>query len=261
MAEKQKLLNTTSPLRECMDVYEALDLTEGERKVYASLVKLGSSTTGPIYKNSNVSQSKVYEILARLKEKGLASSIAKENILYWQPTDARIYLEKISRDLEEIKEKKKILERELPNLTKSSSTNQENVTVVEGFNGFRNTMLSFQESFKKGDELLVFSSPKAIPEPYMTYLLAFTDERVRRKTNARVIYGADMKNFVSKLHGNKKTEIKFVNIVTPSTIGIGPDKVIFMNWIEKPKFIVLTGDEIVKSYHNFFESFWKMSNK
>lgn len=242
-----------------MNIYEALDVTEGERKVYASLVKFGSSTTGPLYKNSGVSQSKVYEILTRLKEKGLASHIIKGRITYWQPADARIYLEKISRDLDYMKEKKKVLEKELPTLIKNNSANNETVTVFEDFNGFRNALLSFQDSFKKGDELLVFSSPKKIPKPYMTFLLNYTNERVRKNTNARIIYGTGMKKTASSIHGNKRTEIRFFNITTPSTIGIGPDRVLFMNWIEKPKFIVLTGDEIVKSYHNFFESFWKIS--
>lgn len=242
-----------------MDVYQALDLTDGERKVYKTLVELKSSTTGPIYKKSKVSQSKVYEILSRLKDKGLASYIVKENVTYWQPADPKIYLEKVSNELENIKEKKKILEKDLPHLISNTKDTQESIVVFEDFNGFRNALLSFQDSFSKNDELLVFSSPKTIPEPYMTFLLNYTEVRVEKGTKARVIYGLDMKNFASVLHGNKKTEIRYVNIITPSTIGIGPDRVIFMNWNEKPKFIVIKGEEIVQSYRSFFESFWKIA--
>ena len=61
-----------------MDVFEALDLTKGEKKVYKALVRLKSTTTGPLYKKANVSQSKVYEILDRLRKKGLAASIIKQ---------------------------------------------------------------------------------------------------------------------------------------------------------------------------------------
>ena len=52
-----------------MDIYEALGLTEGEKKVYKALLKLRSSTTGPIFKQASISQSKVYEVLDRLKKK------------------------------------------------------------------------------------------------------------------------------------------------------------------------------------------------
>ena len=229
--------------------------------MYSALFELGSSTTGPLYKNAGVSQSKVYEILQRLKDKGLASYIVKGDVTYWQPANPQTYLEKISRDLEQIKQRKKILEKELPNLIKNNNYSQENVIVFEEFSGFRNAMLGFQESFSKGDELLVFSSPKNIKEPYLTFLLQYTNERVKRNISARVIYGKGMKEFASSLHGTKKTEIRFVNIITPSTIGIGPDRVILMNWGEKPKFIVLTGKDIVKSYHSFFESFWQIAKR
>jgi len=242
-----------------MNIYEALDLTDGERKVYIALVELKSSTTGPIYQNAGVSQSKVYEILNRLKEKGLASHITKGNITFWQPANPQIYLDKVKKDLDIIKKREKVLEKELPKLVKNESFVNEDVTVFEEFNGFKNALTSFQESFSKGDELLVFSSPKEIPEPYLTFLLHYTKERVRRLINARVIFGK--KGFKNTHHGNKRTKTRYINIVTPSTIGIGPDSVILMDWGKKPKFIVLRGKEIVESYHSFFESFWENAKK
>ena len=92
-------------------------------------------------------------------------------------------------------------------------------------------------------------------------MLNYTEERARRNISARAIYGRGMKEFATNLHGSKKTKIRFVDIVTPSTIGIGPDRIILMNWSDKPKFIVLSGKEIVESYHAFFESFWKIAKK
>lgn len=242
-----------------MDIYDALGLTEGEKKVYAALIELRNSTTGPIYQHAKVSQSKVYEILRRLKDKGLASYIVKGDITYWQPADPQLYLDKVARDLENIKQKKEILEKELPNLLKNKVFAHEEVVVFEDFNGFKNALLSFQESFSKKDELLVFNSPTKIPQPYLTFLQHYTTERVKRKVHARVIYGREMKEFASTLHGNALTKLAFADIVTPSTIGIGPDRVILMIWSQKPKFIVLQGKDIAKSYKTFFESFWKIA--
>lgn len=244
-----------------MNVYDALGLTPGERKVYAALVELKSATTGPIYHKARVSQSKVYEILKRLKDKGLASHITKGNATYWQPANPQIYIDKIEHELETLKERKEILEEKLPNLMNEQSFAKEDVTVFEEFNGFKNALTSFQNSFSRGDELLVFSSPRNIQEPYITFLNAYTVERVKRKIPARIIHGKDMKEFSTALHGTKLTDIRFVDVITPSTIGIGPDRVILMNWSQSPKFIVLSGKEIVESYHSFFESFWKIAKK
>ena len=242
-----------------MDIYEAMDLTKGEQKVYAALIELKSSTTGPIYHHSKVSQSKVYEILRRLKDKGLACYIIKGDVTYWQPADPQLYLAKVARDLENIKQKKEVLEKELPNLLKNKTFAHEEVTVFEDFNGFKNALLSFQDSFSKNDELLVFNSPRNIPQPYLAFLHQYTIERVKRRIPARVIYGKDMKEFASTLHGTALTKLAFADIVTPSTIGISPDRVILMIWSQKPKFIILLGKEIAKSYRIFFESFWKIA--
>ena len=56
----------------------ALGLTEGEIKVYTSLIKLGETTSGPLVDDSEVSLSKVYSILDRLAKKGLASHIIRK---------------------------------------------------------------------------------------------------------------------------------------------------------------------------------------
>jgi sugar-specific transcriptional regulator TrmB len=45
-----------------------LGLTEGESKVYLALLRTGPSTIGRIIKEARVSNSKIYDILDRLKK-------------------------------------------------------------------------------------------------------------------------------------------------------------------------------------------------
>ena len=59
-------------------ILENIGLTDGEIKVYLALIKLGSSTSGPITDKSGVSRSKIYNILERLIQKGLVSYTIKE---------------------------------------------------------------------------------------------------------------------------------------------------------------------------------------
>ena len=61
-----------------------IGLTEGETKVYLALSKLGSSTVGPIVKESKVAYSNIYDILNRLIEKGIVSFIIKQKTKYFQ---------------------------------------------------------------------------------------------------------------------------------------------------------------------------------
>jgi sugar-specific transcriptional regulator TrmB len=242
-----------------MNIYDALDLTEGERKVYKALIELNSSTTGPLYKRSNVSQSKVYEILDRLKKKGLAASIIKQGRTYWHPANPSIYLEKVSRNLEEIKEKKEVLEKELPHLLKQETYPSDEAQVLVGYNGFRSCLYSLLDTLKSGDEFVVLGSPVEIPSPFSAFIKAYNLERVERNIHARFLYGEKLRKFAENLYDMPKTKLRFMRGLTPSTLAIGKDRIIIMTWENNGKFVVIMGKEVAKSYKIFFESLWNMS--
>src|SRR3989338_7840032 len=58
----------------------SIGFTDGEEKVYLALLKIGSSSSGPIAKESGVSRSKLYEILEKLARKGVVSHCKKNKV-------------------------------------------------------------------------------------------------------------------------------------------------------------------------------------
>ena len=54
-------------------ILQRIGLTEGEIKVYLSLLEIGSATSGKVTRSCGISGSKVYEVLDRLNKKGLAN--------------------------------------------------------------------------------------------------------------------------------------------------------------------------------------------
>jgi HTH-type transcriptional regulator, sugar sensing transcriptional regulator len=64
-----------------------LGLTSGEARVFLSLLKLGSAKVGQIIKDSQVSYSKVYDVLNRLSSKGLVSHIIRGNVKYFNAVE------------------------------------------------------------------------------------------------------------------------------------------------------------------------------
>ena len=60
-------------------ILRELGFTEREVKVYISLLELGTSTAGPIAVKSRLPQTKVYETLGKLIDKGLVSYIVVSN--------------------------------------------------------------------------------------------------------------------------------------------------------------------------------------
>src|SRR3989344_5278802 len=68
-------------------VLESIGLTRGEADVYLTLLKAGNTTSGLLIKESGVSRSKVYDVLERLKQKGLVTEVIKENTRYFEATN------------------------------------------------------------------------------------------------------------------------------------------------------------------------------
>ena len=85
-------------------------LTEGEIKVYLSLLRLGLSTTGNIVKESGVAKSFIYKILDNLIKKGLVSYITKDKTNYYQASTPEKILEYIEIKKQELDNSKKIID-------------------------------------------------------------------------------------------------------------------------------------------------------
>src|SRR3989344_8398974 len=96
------------------DKLRKLGLTNGEARAYSALLELGSSTVGPIVSKSGIAYSKIYEVLDRLIEKGLASFVIKQKTKHFQPLEPRRLQEYLDKKEEEIKESRTLLNEILP---------------------------------------------------------------------------------------------------------------------------------------------------
>src|SRR3989344_3319441 len=91
-------------------------LTEGEAKIYLALLKLGSSASGPIIKESKVANSIIYRILNSLIEKGLVSYTIKEKTKYFKAANPEKIIEFIEHKKDALDETKKSINNLLPML-------------------------------------------------------------------------------------------------------------------------------------------------
>src|SRR3712207_8461596 len=66
-----------------------LGLTDGEARVYLSLLKIGLSKVGPIVRDSHVSYSKIYDVLERLGIKGLVSHVIIDDVKHFNAIDRK----------------------------------------------------------------------------------------------------------------------------------------------------------------------------
>ena len=88
-----------------------IGLTEGEIKVYQALLELGETTRTQLAKKSGISPSKIYDVANRLLEKGIISSVRKNNVIHFSPADPERIKDFLKQKEEELEQEKEIFQQ------------------------------------------------------------------------------------------------------------------------------------------------------
>jgi len=132
-----------------------IGLTEGESRVYMVLLELGSTTTGAIIRKSQISGSKVYEVLDRLAHKGLVVSVIKNGVKYFEAADPSRILDYLSEKETKVSQQKIAIQKILPELMlKRTTSKQGTVKVFIGFEGLKTANEDIIKTLHKGEEWL-----------------------------------------------------------------------------------------------------------
>lgn len=248
-----------------MRVLERLGLTSGEIKTYLALLKVGSSSTGAIAKESGVSRSKLYIILDKLEKKGFVSHIEKNNVVYFQavePSKINDYLDEKQQELEKLK--KDFLEAlpKLQNIHKHSEKDQ--ITVYQGMKGLRVAHEHVYLKVKKGEEYCYFGIPAYQPEPHHRYWKKDHLRRTEEGITTRMLFNKDTPDKIlsnrNEFWGVDARKMP-ADIKTPSEILIYKDTVAIIIVKDEPIIIEMVNQEVADSFKAYFEEFWKISKK
>lgn len=240
------------------EIFKELGFTEGEINVYFSLLDLGESTTGPLIKKSNISGSKVYEILEKLIQKGLVSHITKEKTKYFQvASTSRLvdYIEKRERDLVD---KKKEIEKMIPELEKRRKgiVGKREALVLEGFGGIKTFFKMILDEMKKGEEYYVVTlGPDLRNENVLLFLEQHHNKREEKGVRIKILMNPAERKLITHFD-YKKMEIKYLNNPLPVGTFIFGDYVANVKFGDSPIVFVMKSAEVAKSYKEFFLDLW-----
>ncbi|MBS3165795.1 hypothetical protein J4444_01610, partial [Candidatus Woesearchaeota archaeon] len=134
-------------------ILEEIGLTKNEIKIYLALLKLGSTSTGAILKETKIHASKVYDGLERLADKGLVSHVIVANIKQFKAVNPDRILDFLDDKKKKIEEQEKEIEKYLPQLKLFQESENEE-TEAEIFRGWKGLETVFNEGIKemgKGD--------------------------------------------------------------------------------------------------------------
>lgn len=246
-----------------VDILEHARFTKGEIKVYIALLEIGETTTGPIIRESGISSSKVYEILNKLINKGLASYTTKERTKYFQaasPKRINDYLNK--KKIEFIKNEKQI-KKLIPILEQKHIEQAQQATVYEGIQGAKSVFKRIRENLKKGDEYYVFTGTQSlIYKELRIFLLNHHTRRIKKGIKVKILSEKKYKSKYKKLYPKfKLSERRFVKDPFPNHILIFKNNVVHFIYKPNTTLFVLTSKQNFESYKKFFLDQWKKAEK
>jgi len=245
-----------------MDALKKIGLTNGEIKVYLTLLETGSATTWTITKKSKISGSKVYEVLERLIEKGLASSITKNNVKYFEAANPNRIIDYLNEKQEQIEKEKSNVAYILPQLLmKAQSAPKSDVKVFVGFEGLKTANEDIIQTLSKGEEWLSMG----LTEQPKSWEIYFTKRQKARADKGIILKHLINEKYKSLYESRKKlkhTQFRFLpkNFEMPTSTEIYSNKVIIMILSqEQPTAILIENKDVADSFKKYFYALWNKS--
>lgn len=247
------------------EILQQLGLTDGESRVYIALLKLGSSTVGPIAKESKAAYSKIYEVLNRLAEKGLVSHIVKDKTRYYQALEPARLIEYLDTKEKELQENKKQLKDLLPQL--NSLSNSKTKQTAEIFTGKKGLLTAYDLFIKK-------ARPKSTLRFFYVHNPEYDDiimnifygtTNYNNKILAPTLKKKKMKWLgLANAKGQKEISApkpiiqKYTNIPLPGNIDITDNAILITTFNQgKISAILIESEDVATNFRNYFDSIWQ----
>jgi sugar-specific transcriptional regulator TrmB len=250
----------------CMDLasLKEIGLTDGEVRVYLSLLKLGSTKTGRLASSARVSSSKVYKILARLEQKGLVSHVLRDGVTYFSALSPKHLLQYLDDESEKINEKKKVVEGLMPSLEEYiQKTDKTQATVYTGFKAVSNIFRGILEELKEGDEYFVIGARyvSELPEQ-MRFFAKYHQLRALKGIKVNMLANNEIRGTLVPW-SKKVSDVRFLPDYLISNIQIlfYKNKSFVIVWTADPVAFLIESNEVSKSFKKYFNAFWKIAKK
>lgn len=234
-----------------------LGLTNGEVKVYLSLVDIGSTTVGPIIDRSGVSNSKVYVILDKLIKKGIASYIIKGKTKYFQASSPKHLSEILEKKQEKIDLLKKSLNKTIKYIEERSEYSKEESKIYKGYKGIKSAWIEATKTIPNKGQYLFFSKGYGEDITLKTFFKNLSTELKERKIKILGLANVEEKENYDEFYKRLGYNMKYTNFNWPADTTIAGDYLLLLVWDKKnPVVYSIQSKILVESYKIFFESIW-----
>ncbi|HLD05881.1 MAG TPA: helix-turn-helix domain-containing protein [Candidatus Nanoarchaeia archaeon] len=250
-----------------MDINELkkIGFTQGETQIYAALLELGETTRTELAKKSGISPSKIYDVVNRLMEKGIVSTVKKQGVLHFSAADPARLTDFLDQKEAELNQERTLVDQLLPILlAKHQKTKEEvDIEVFYGWEGMQTAYNDIVKSLSKGDINYIFGASKGQDPKQADLFFSKYYERTRKKKyKIKIIFNENMRGYTDRVGFFLKTaphEARFLHQNTFTELNFYKDTVLFIMLLKKPIVIRVHSQEAADSFKKFFETMWKQA--
>lgn len=241
-----------------------IGLTESEIRVYLALLKLGETTTGPIVNEAKVTRSKIYDILERLKNKGLVSHITKESTKYFSSADPYNIIKLLDSREREIEKQKKSINEILPQLEKQFEKATENkiAEIFIGIKGMQNAFNMLIKEFSQDEQYYAFGAGKGENiEEIKLFFDRLHKEKVKKRVRSKIIFNTSSRGLFKSQEKSKLNEIRYLIESTPTAINLYKNYTIMAILTKEPITFFIHNKEVSNSFKEYFNVMWEIAKR
>ena len=226
-------------------------LSDAEARIYYTVLQRGSASVKEIAQDSGFHRTNIYDVLDKLKEKGL--------ITFYKVGKTTIYKAADPENLSAyLKEKQLFLDALMPDLKKLQGLNQEEIE-VEVFKGAEGMKASWRDMIKEKKTLYGYGVGGQLRE----HLPEFAQQFLRDIKQFKIkYYGIYVKAQREPPHGFY-TEVRYVpqEMSSPVATFIYGDKVNINIWEPMLVAIVVKSHDVAETYRRHFKLLWELAAK
>jgi sugar-specific transcriptional regulator TrmB len=249
-----------------IDALTKIGLTNSESKVYLALLRIGGyASKSNIVKESKISASKVYEILDKLRDKGLISTVERNKTHNYAAAPPKKLNEYVEQKRQQLDLEEKTINKILPKLNEQYKNVKQNIQVelYTGWKGLDTVYDSLSDRVGKSEEICILgASAGQTPQRTKRFFGKYSTKARNQNVKVRIIFNENAKKYITEMEKEYNTQFnkRFLLKKTPVEILIKKDMAIIVILTEEPLSIVIHSTETAKSFKEYFEELWSIAH-
>ncbi len=228
-------------------------LSEKEAKLYLLCLRTGETTANRLIELSKLPRGTAYDILEKLKGRGLINSILKQKTTYFSANDPEVLVK-------ELEEKKTNVQRVIPKLRKLSKTISKpiEINVFEGLSGVR---LILDEIINDSKEVIVVGNEQDARNVILHHPENFRHKRM--ENNVKIKNLLEDSKTARSLKNDKLSEVRFLkSLIDFKDVWIlYNDTTVHMVMNDPITTIKIVSEKLTNSQRILFNEIWNISQE